>query len=145
MAEQQLRIGEVADRAGLSVSAIHFYERRGLLPRPERVSGQRRFPPETVQRLGIIDVAKRAGFSLEEISVLLSSTDEGAPAHERLQALAARKLPEVEALIARAEAMRAWLTAASGCGCDSLEDCALFIEAVEPLAGLASQGSGGGE
>ena len=140
MSEAELRIGEVAERAGVSISAIRFYEREGLLPRPERVSGQRRFATETVQRLGIIEVAKEAGFSLEEIRTLLTSTDEGAPAHEQLQALAARKLPEVEALIERAEAMRAWLTAASGCGCESLEDCGLFIQGVEPLgSGLRIQ------
>jgi MerR family transcriptional regulator, redox-sensitive transcriptional activator SoxR len=137
MAEAELRIGEVAERAGVSISAIRFYEREGLLPPPERVGGQRRFAPETVQRLGIIEVAKQAGFSLEEVRTLLTSTDEGAPAHEQLQALAARKLPEVEALIRRAEAMRGWLTAASGCGCESLEACGLFISAAQPLAELA--------
>jgi MerR family redox-sensitive transcriptional activator SoxR len=140
VADEELRIGEVADRAGVSVSTIRFYERRGLLPRPERVGGQRRFAPETVRRLGIIEVAKQAGFSLEEIRTLLTSTDEGAPAHEQLQALALRKLPEVEALIERAEAMRVWLTAAGGCGCDSLEDCALFIEAIRPLDEIAARG-----
>jgi MerR family transcriptional regulator, redox-sensitive transcriptional activator SoxR len=139
MAETELRIGEVAERAGVSISAIRFYEREGLLPRPERVGGQRRFSPGTVQRLRIIDVAKQAGFSLEEVRTLLTSTDDGAPAHEQLQALAARKLPEVEALIARAESMRNWLTAAGGCGCESLESCALFIEATEPLSGLAER------
>jgi MerR family redox-sensitive transcriptional activator SoxR len=133
-----LRIGEVADRAGVSISAIRFYERQGLLPRPERVSGQRRFPPETVQRLGIIAGAKQAGFTLEEIRVLLTSSDQGAPAHEQVQALAARKLPEVEALIERAESMRDWLTAGCGCGCESLEGCALFIEAVAPLDGVGA-------
>ncbi len=137
MTESELRIGEVADRAGISISAIRFYEREGLLPRPERVGGKRRFPPETVRRLGIIEVAKQAGFSLEEIRTLLTATDEGAPAHEQLQALAARKLPEIEELIERAEAMRDWLTAASGCGCESLESCGLFIEAVGPLEEIA--------
>ena len=53
----------------------------------------------------------------------------GAPAHEQLRALADRKLPEVDALIARAQAMREWLTTASDCGCDSLESCALFVAA----------------
>jgi MerR family transcriptional regulator, redox-sensitive transcriptional activator SoxR len=80
-----------------------------------------------MQRLGIIDVAKQAGFKLEEVGVLLSSIDEGAPAHEQLQALATRKLPEVDALIERAQAMRDWLAAASACGCDSLGSCALFV------------------
>lgn len=133
MEDATLSIGEVAERTGSSVSAIRFYEREGLLPEAERVSGQRRFTEETVQRLGIIDVAKQAGFSLEEVGVLLTSIDEGAPAHEQLRALAERKLPEVDALIARAQAMREWLTTASECGCDSLESCALFVAEPKPL------------
>jgi MerR family transcriptional regulator, redox-sensitive transcriptional activator SoxR len=115
------------------IGSASVYEREGLLPEPERVSGQRRFTEETVQRLGIIDVAKQAGFSLEEVGVLLASIDQGAPAHEQLQALAARKLPEVDALIARAEAVREWLTTASACGCDSLASCALFVTDPKPL------------
>ena len=126
MAEAELSIGEVARRAGVNVSAIRFYEREGLLPAAERVGGQRRFDEGTVRRLGIIDVAKRAGFSLEEIRALLSSTDRGSPAHEQLRALAAQKLPEVEALIQKAETMRGWLIAAGKCECESLEGCALF-------------------
>jgi len=90
MAEATLSIGEVAEKTGTSISAIRFYEREGLLPAAERVSGQRRFIEETVQRLGIIDVAKQAGFSLEEVGILLASIDEEAPAHEQLRALAAR-------------------------------------------------------
>jgi MerR family transcriptional regulator, redox-sensitive transcriptional activator SoxR len=144
VSETELRIGEVAERAGISISAIRFYEREGLLPRPDRVGGQRRFAAETVHRLGVIDVAKQAGFSLEEIRALLNSIDGGSPAHEQLQALAARKLPEVETLIERAESMRAWLQAASACGCESLDECALFIAAVEPLDGVATGDAGGG-
>jgi MerR family redox-sensitive transcriptional activator SoxR len=126
MKEATLSIGDVAARAGVNVSAIRYYERNGLLPEAERWGGQRRFGEETVRRLGVIDVAKQAGFSLEEVRVLLTAVDEGAPAHEQLQALASRKLPEVESLIARAERMRGWLTVASGCGCESLDTCALF-------------------
>jgi MerR family redox-sensitive transcriptional activator SoxR len=122
-----LTIGEVAELAKVNASAIRYYERNGLLPEAERVSGQRRFSADTVKRLGIIDVAKQAGFSLEEIGALLDSIDQGAPAHEQLQALAARKLPEVEVLIERAQAMHDWLTMASVCGCDSLESCDLFV------------------
>ena len=133
MTEATLSIGEVAEKAGTAISAIRYYERNGLLPEAERVSGQRRFTAATVQRLGTIDVAKQAGFSLDEVRVLLTSIDEGAPAHEQLQALAARKLPEVEALIQRAEKMRDWLTTASDCGCESLESCALFIPLDDPL------------
>lgn len=126
MTEAALGIGEVAREAGVSVSAIRFYERNGLLPEAERVGGRRRFDAGTVRRLGVINVAKQAGFSLDEIRALLDSIDAGAPAHEELQALASRKLPEMDALIERTRAMRDWLAVASACGCESLEDCPLF-------------------
>jgi MerR family transcriptional regulator, redox-sensitive transcriptional activator SoxR len=77
MVEETLSIGEIAGRARVSVSAIRFYERQGLLPEPERVGGQRRYEAVTVKRLGIIAAAKRAGFSLSEIGDLLASTDTG--------------------------------------------------------------------
>ena len=141
MGDATLGIGEVAERTGSSVSAIRFYEREGLLPEAERVSGQRRFTEATVQRLGIIAVAKQAGFSLEEVGVLLTSIDQGVPAHEQLRALADRKLPQVDALIERAQAMRDWLTAASACGCDSLESCALFIGEPGPPRIAESRGA----
>ncbi len=128
MAEAALSIGEVAKKAGVNVSAIRFYERNGLLPEPERSSGQRRYTAVAIQRLGTINVAKQAGFSLDEVRVLLESTDRGAPAHEQLRALANRKLPEIEALIERAETMRDWLAAASTCECETLDGCALFVE-----------------
>lgn len=127
MSKEELSIGEVAARAGVSASAIRFYERRGLLPEPERVGGRRRYTGAVVRRLGIVDVAKRAGFSLDEIAVLLSSTDEGAPAHEQLRGLASRKLPEVDALIERAQRMRGWLSLAGECRCETLDACPLFV------------------
>jgi MerR family redox-sensitive transcriptional activator SoxR len=128
MDDATLTIGQVARRAGLNVSAIRYYEAHGLLPEAPRVSGQRRYGEETLARLGVIDVAKRAGFSLDDIGALLSASDAGEPAHARLQELARRKLPEVEELIARADTVRQWLTAAQGCGCDTLDVCALFAE-----------------
>ncbi len=124
--EATLGIGELAKRAGLSVSAIRFYERRGLLPEAERSGGQRRFSPDTVGRLAAIAAAKRAGLTLAEIRLLLSAGDRGAPVHESLRVLAAGKLPEVEAQIESAERSRAWLTLAGSCRCESLSDCALF-------------------
>jgi MerR family transcriptional regulator, redox-sensitive transcriptional activator SoxR len=126
MADAALSIGEVAAKAGVNVSAIRFYEREGLLPEADRVGGRRRFGEDAVRRLGIIDVAKQAGFSLDEVRALLAATDGGAPAHEQLRALAARKLPEVDALIERGEAMRGWLKLAGECDCETLEACALF-------------------
>jgi MerR family redox-sensitive transcriptional activator SoxR len=132
MDDATLTIGQVAQRAGLNVSAIRYYEAQGLLPEAPRLGGQRRYTEETLARLGVIDVAKRAGFSLDDIRTLLTASDAGKPAHTQLQELARRKLPEVEELIARADAVRRWLTTATGCGCETLDVCALFARE-EPL------------
>jgi DNA-binding transcriptional MerR regulator len=120
-----LTIGEVARQAGVNTSAIRYYERVGVLPAPERQGGQRRYTQETVRRLGVIDVAKQAGFTLGETRALLHA-DADSAAHTELRQLADRKLPEVEALIARAQAMRDWLLTAHGCTCDTLDVCGLF-------------------
>ena len=126
MDDVTLTIGQVAGRAGLNVSAIRFYEAEGLLPEALRVSGRRRYSEDVFARLGVIDVAKRAGLSLDDIRTLLDARDAGEPAHASLKELAGRKLPEVEELIVRAEAVRRWLEAASACDCETLDVCALF-------------------
>jgi MerR family redox-sensitive transcriptional activator SoxR len=135
--DETLTIGQLAARFGLRTSAIRYYEANGVLPQPAREAGQRRYGPDAVRRLQVLDVAKRAGFSLDEARVLLQSADAGTPAFESLRELAARKLPEVEALIERAQAMRAWLLTATDCSCTSLDVCALFEPATtsspEPL------------
>jgi MerR family transcriptional regulator, redox-sensitive transcriptional activator SoxR len=136
-AEPQLTIGQLARRAGLNPSAIRFYERSGVLPPAERVRGQRRYGADALRRLGIIDTAQRAGFSLEEARLLLE-TDRSADLHERLRALAQRKLPEVEALLARAQAMRGWLEIAATCSCQSLDACALFDAPAPGADGVTS-------
>jgi len=128
--EQTLRIGEVAAQAGVNTSLIRYYERIGLLPPPERVSGQRRYDGAILRRLSVIDVAQRAGLSLDEIRGLLEIGSD--PISDRLQQLAQHKLPDIEALIDRAERVRAWLTAATGCDCVSVDECALFDDAAVP-------------
>jgi MerR family redox-sensitive transcriptional activator SoxR len=126
MDEATLTIGEVARRAGLKTSAIRYYQSVGVLPEPERTAGQRRYREDVVRRLEMIDVAKRAGFSLDEAASLFAAGTDRAPASTQLRALAEQKLPEVEALIERAQAMAAWLSTATGCNCDTLDVCKLF-------------------
>jgi len=121
-----LTIGQLAQRFGVKTSAIRYYEANAILPEPARHNGQRRYGPDAVRRMEVLDVAKRAGFSLDEARLLLQSADAGSPAFESLRALAIRKLPEVEALITRAHAMRNWLQIATDCSCTSLDACALF-------------------
>ena len=119
-----MRIGEVAARAGVNPSAVRYYERIGLLPKAERVAGQRVFDRSVLRRLTVIDVSQRAGLSLGEIRDLLEAGND--PISTRLQELAASKFPEVEALVRHAEAMRDWLRAAECCACESIDQCALF-------------------
>jgi MerR family redox-sensitive transcriptional activator SoxR len=126
-----LSIGQVAAHARIRTSSIRYYESVGVLPPPERVSGQRRYGPEVLTRLGFIDVAQKAGFSLEEIRELLDGSEHD-QVSERLQALARRKLPDVEDLIFRSEAMKGWLQAASNCECASLDICVLFTNDTGP-------------
>jgi len=130
MQEPQMRIGEVARRAGVRVSLIRYYEEIALLPEPARVSGQRRYDETVLRRLAVIDVAQRAGLSLDEIRELVEHGNE--PMSERLRELAQRRLPEIDALIDRARRVRAWLEAAQGCDCQTIDACALFDDA--PLA-----------
>ena len=126
MPETTLTIGQLAQRVGLNASAIRYYERVGVLPAAERESGQRRYGEDAVRRLEGLGVAKQAGFSLDEARLLLQSADAGTPVFEAVRELAERKLPEVEALIARAQSMRSWLLAATDCSCTSLDVCGLF-------------------
>jgi len=119
-----MRIGEVARRAGVRVSLIRYYEEIALLPQPARISGQRRYDKSVLRRLAVIDVAQRAGLSLDEIRELIDHGND--PMSERLRELAERRLPDIEALIERAEKVRTWLRAATDCGCEAIDDCALF-------------------
>jgi MerR family redox-sensitive transcriptional activator SoxR len=131
---ERLPIGEVAQASGRSASSIRYYERVGLIPAPERVSGQRRYPRAVLRTLAVIETAQRAGLTLAEIKALLAADpgDACAPKNpgpsDCLRQVATRKLPEVRALIERAERVRRWLEAAADCACPTLDDCQLFGE-----------------
>lgn len=134
-----LTIGEVARASGKAASAIRYYEEIGLLPEPVRVSGRRRYPPEVVRTLAVIETAQRAGLNLPEVRLLLESTPGDSEAIERLREVAERKLPELAALIARTELVRGWLEAAARCDCPTLDDCPLFDEdRLPPLSAARS-------
>ena len=124
MDDERLTIGEVERRSGVKATTLRWYEEIGVLPAPERVSGQRRYPPSVLRRLEMVDAAQRAGCTLAEIADLFAA-GEGRAA-ERLRVLAARRRPEAEALVERARAMVRWLDAASACDCATLEACGLF-------------------
>ncbi len=119
-----LLIGAVARRAGLRPSAIRYYESMGLLPAPARAGGRRRYDDDVLPRLALIAAAQQMGFTVAEIGTLLHGFSPDTPASARWRVLAAQKLPEVEALIARAEGMKRLLEEALTCGCLTLDACA---------------------
>jgi MerR family redox-sensitive transcriptional activator SoxR len=132
MDDGRLTIGEVERRSGVKATTLRWYEEVGVLPPPERVSGQRRYPPAVLRRLEMVAAAQQAGCTLAEIADLFAAGDDGSA--ERLRALAARRRAEVAALVERAHAMARWVDAASACECPTLEACGLFDPAVAGLA-----------
>jgi DNA-binding transcriptional MerR regulator len=129
----ELTIGEVGRRAGVATSSIRYYERIGLLPKPDRSGGQRRYDADVLGRLGFIGVAQSAGFKLREIKELIDGADGlGAP----MRALSSQKLGEVEALLERTKTMKGWLQVAQECGCATPAECALFPAADEEHPGV---------
>ena len=119
-----LSIGEVATRTGHARSALRHWESVGLLPPPSRIGGKRRYPPAILDRIAVIDLARRAGFTLAQIRVLVDGVTGGDSPPTQWAALAEEKLAEVDALIARAQATRRLLEALRSCTCPTLEDCA---------------------
>jgi MerR family mercuric resistance operon transcriptional regulator len=104
-----LRIGEVARRAGVSIDAIRYYERRKLLPSPPRSEGGfRLFADETVDRLRFIKQAQDTGFSLDEIKTLL--TGGGVTACSHMRDLLQEKLQQTSERISELQAFKAMLS-----------------------------------
>jgi len=124
-----MTIGDVSREAGIQASAIRYYERMGLLPKPARSGGQRRYDPSVLEWLSLIALAREAGFTIAEIKRLVSGFKPGTPPAARWRELATRKLSEIDEIVARAERMRSVLTVALDCGCFRLDDCAALLEA----------------
>jgi MerR family transcriptional regulator, redox-sensitive transcriptional activator SoxR len=118
-----LTISEVARQAGIRASAIRYYESVGLLPPPERVSGQRRYHVDILRRLAFIQTAQAVGFSVAEMQTLLHELDGNEPLSTRWQSLAQQKLIEVKVLIQRAQRMKQMLENGLHCTCSDLEQC----------------------
>src|SRR5919198_549230 len=102
----RLSISDVAHSMRLRPSAIRYYEKLGLLPPPERVSGQRRYDKTVLYRLSVIQQAREAGFRLNEIRALFLSFQEGIRAEARWRKLADRKLTELDTLAGQIKSMR---------------------------------------
>jgi MerR family mercuric resistance operon transcriptional regulator len=134
-----LKIGEVAERGGVSLQAIRYYEGEGLLPKPPRLaSGYRLFPDTGVRRVHFIKRAQELGFSLAEIrELLLLRENADAGAHDMCDRARA-KIADIEQKIRRLRAMRNALKAlAESCpGSGPLSECPI-LDALEAKGGLA--------
>ena len=122
-----LSIGELARRTGLSVSAIRFYEARGLVTAIRTAGNQRRFLRADLRRVSFALIAQQLGLSLGEIAVELATLPQGrAPTRADWQAISRRIRGALQERIAVLERTRDRLDGCIGCGCLSLDRCALY-------------------
>ena len=122
-----LSIGDLSRRTGLSVSAIRFYETHGLVRAVRSSGNQRRFLRSDIRRLSFALIAQRLGLTLSEIEAELSTLPHGrAPTREDWQAISLRVRGALDARIAMLEKTRDLMDGCIGCGCLSLDRCALY-------------------
>jgi|SRR5215467_11992713 len=106
-----MRIGAAAQRAGVNVQTLRYYERRGLLPRaPRRDSGYREFPDEAVRIVRFIKRAQDLGFSLDEVEELIRLRGERPRSRARVRDIAERRVRQIDLKLAELRAMKRALT-----------------------------------
>lgn len=120
-----LRSGQVAEAVGVNVETLRYYERRKIIPEPDRtLGGHRLYPEETVSTLRVIKAAQRLGFTLDEVTELLEAGRHHHGTSAGLQSRTEAKIVEVDQRIADLRVIRASLVAARDAGCDDLIQCA---------------------
>ena len=122
-----LTIGDVARRTGLSTSALRFYEQQALIESLRTSGNQRRYTRDVIRRVSFIRAAQRVGLTLAEIRAMLDDLPAGrSPTREDWQELARRWKPWLDERIAALERLRDQLSSCIGCGCLTLDSCALY-------------------
>jgi len=125
--QNQLPIGEVASRTGLSVSAIRYYEERGLVTVGRNNGGQRRFARSDIRRLSFVMIAQAMGFTIDRIAKALSPLPgHRAPTKGEWTTMAEGFRGDLDERIETLQRLRDRLDSCIGCGCLSLEDCGLY-------------------
>lgn len=127
-----MSIGQVAKICGMASSAIRYYETAGLLPKPIRVSRQRRYGAEIIGRIRLLQVAREAGFTIAETRTFVAGFSETTPPAIRWRTLAKRKLGEIDEQMGRLRRMKVLLESGFRCHCLSIEDCARIIGRARP-------------
>jgi MerR family redox-sensitive transcriptional activator SoxR len=139
MISKELGVGELAERAGVAVSALHFYEAKGLIHSVRTSGNQRRYARSVLRRIAVIKVAQRVGLPLAEIARALNALPSGrTPTVADWRRLSAAWKQELEQRIKTLTQLRDQLDGCIGCGCLSLKACPLRNAQDE----LAQEGSG---
>ncbi|MDR0181836.1 redox-sensitive transcriptional activator SoxR [Lysobacter arvi] len=139
MGGEELSVGEVARRSGVAVSALHFYEAKGLIHSHRSGGNQRRYGRDTLRRIAIIRAAQRVGMPLASIRDALASLPEArTPTRRDWSRLSSAWREELDARIRELIRMRDTLDDCIGCGCLSLDRCRL----ANPGDVLGNQGAG---
>ncbi|WP_150461990.1 redox-sensitive transcriptional activator SoxR [Nesterenkonia ebinurensis] len=121
-----LTVGEVAARSGVAVSAMHFYERQGLITSRRSPGNQRRYRRETLRRIAMIRIAQRVGIPLAQVRQALDTLPQGrTPTRSDWQQLSETWRAELDERIRALEQLRDDFSDCIGCGCLSLNRCAL--------------------
>jgi MerR family redox-sensitive transcriptional activator SoxR len=136
---RELSVGEVARRSGVAVSALHFYESRGLIGSHRTSGNQRRYDRDVLRRIAVIRVAQEVGIPLADIAAALDSLPEGrTPTREDWNLLSTAWREDLDRRIAQMKKLRDGLTDCIGCGCMSIDKCPLR----NPDDRLSRQGAG---
>jgi MerR family transcriptional regulator, redox-sensitive transcriptional activator SoxR len=123
----ELSIGQVSERTGVSISALRFYEREGLLRADRTEGGQRRYPREVIRRVSFVRIAQQVGLSLEEIrDALKALPDDRTPTKADWARLSSAWRSRLDEQIDSLTRLRDDLTSCIGCGCLSLRACSLY-------------------
>ena len=134
-----LSIGDLAERTGLAVSAIRFYETKGLVTPARNSGGQRRYLRSDIRRLSFVLIAQQLGFAIEDIRAALATLPAGrTPTQKDWERISRNFRSQLDERIARMTRLRDYLDGCIGCGCLSLKKCAL----VNPADGLKRYGAG---
>ena len=139
MLARQLSVGEVAERSGVAISALHFYETKGLIASTHTGGNQRRYDRSVLRRLGIIRIGQDLGISLAEIAEAFSGLPlDHAPSQNDWSRLARSWHEALDRRIAGLTRLRDSLDGCIGCGCLSTRECPLR----NPDDRLGGQGAG---
>ncbi|EKO3384896.1 redox-sensitive transcriptional activator SoxR [Vibrio fluvialis] len=123
----EMTVGEVAQRAGVKVSTLHFYEQKGLIHSWRNAGNQRRYHRNVLRRIAVIKAAQMVGLTLEEVAESLADLPKHqAPSRQEWEQMASNWNAMLEHRIAQLKALQNDLGGCIGCGCLSMESCAIY-------------------